>query len=162
MGEAVAMKFSSEGSNIIISGRYHSRGEALVNRIGDPYSYFVHGDVGDPKINRDLVDSALNRFGRVDCLVICAGKLGIGKITEITVEEWQETVKLNLNAVFYLLKYAIPAMHKNVFGTLSISNLIPLQFDIAQMITRSGRCPGLTALYSTCHAGYTPGKDGFL
>ncbi len=120
MGEAVAMKFSSEGSNIIISGRDSGRGEAIAGKKGNSSIHFVCGDAGDPETNKCLVESAIDRFGRVDCLVLCAGKLGIGKITEITVEEWQETVNLNLNAVFYLLKYAIPVMQKNGSGTIVI------------------------------------------
>lgn len=122
MGEGIALKFSSEGSNIVIGGRDIEKGKVISEKITNLYSHalFVSGDVAEPGINKCLVDTAVNEFGSLDYLIMSAGRLGLGKITELSTEEWQKTVNVNLNAVFYLLKYAIPIMQENGGGSIVI------------------------------------------
>ncbi|MFO7924593.1 MAG: SDR family oxidoreductase [Bacteroidales bacterium] len=122
MGEGVAVKFHDEGSNLIIGGRDNDKWKALIGKTGnrDNRIRFIPGDVAEAATNKKLVDEALAKFGGLDIMVISAGRLGIGKITELSVEEWQRTIGVNLNAVFYLLKYGIPAMLQKGGGSIVI------------------------------------------
>jgi NAD(P)-dependent dehydrogenase (short-subunit alcohol dehydrogenase family) len=122
MGEAIACKLASEGSNLVIGGRDPARGEAVVSGIAEKggNAVFVPGGVENVSVNKEMVDVALARFGRLDIAVLCAGDLGIGKLTELSVDSWRKTIDINLNSVFYLLKHAIPAMEGGGGGNVVI------------------------------------------
>jgi NAD(P)-dependent dehydrogenase (short-subunit alcohol dehydrogenase family) len=122
MGEGVALKFSDEGSRIVIGGRDVPKGESLVRKLVTKGSeaIFIPGDIAEPLTNKRLVEAAVSNFGRLDILVMSAGRLGLGRITEISEKEWARTIDVNLNAVFYLIKNAIPAMLKNDGGNIVI------------------------------------------
>jgi NAD(P)-dependent dehydrogenase (short-subunit alcohol dehydrogenase family) len=122
MGEAIACKFASEGSSLIIGGRDSTRGETVVAGIAQKggHALFYPGGVENVSVNKEMVELALTRFGRLDIAVLCAGDLGIGKLTELSVEDWRRTVDVNLNSVFYMLKYAIPAMEKGGGGNIVV------------------------------------------
>jgi NAD(P)-dependent dehydrogenase (short-subunit alcohol dehydrogenase family) len=70
------------------------------------------------------VFEAINHFGKLDIVVTNAGKLGLGSVTDISFEDWNETISTNLNAVFYLSRYAIPEMQKTGKGTLLVNSSI--------------------------------------
>jgi NAD(P)-dependent dehydrogenase (short-subunit alcohol dehydrogenase family) len=122
MGEGVALKFSEEGSKIVIGGRDVQKGESLVSKLKEKgrEAVFVPGDVSEASVNKKLVEAAVSSFGRIDILVMSAGRLGLGKITEVSEDEWEKTIDVNLNAVFYLLKYAIPEMNKDGGGNIVV------------------------------------------
>lgn len=122
MGEGIATKFKEVGAKVIIGGRDKRRGEALVEKLNGNgrAALFVPGDISKPQTNRKLVEAAVSQFGRLDILVLSAGRLGIGKITEVSEEDWKRTIDVNLNSVFYLLKYAIPEMLVNGGGSIVI------------------------------------------
>jgi NAD(P)-dependent dehydrogenase (short-subunit alcohol dehydrogenase family) len=122
MGEGVAIRFSAEGSNLVIGGRDLHKGTTLVRRLAENGygAVFVPGDVSELQINKKLVETAVSSFGRLDILVLSAGRLGIGRLTDVSEEQWERTIDVNLNAVFYLLKYAIPVMIENGGGNIVI------------------------------------------
>jgi NAD(P)-dependent dehydrogenase (short-subunit alcohol dehydrogenase family) len=122
MGEGVVLKFSSEGSKLVIGGRDIQKGSTLERRLAENGygAVFVPGDVSEPLLNKKLVETAVSSFGRLDILVLSAGRLGIGRLTDVSEEQWERTINVNLNAVFYLLKYAIPVMIENGGGNIVI------------------------------------------
>ncbi len=122
MGAGVATKFSKEGSKTVLGGRNIKKGEEFAEQLskGASSAVFVPGDNSDPGTSKNLVDAAISSFGRLDIVVMSAGRLGIGKITEVEEEDWIRTINVNLNSVFYLIKYAIPEMFKNGGGNIVI------------------------------------------
>ncbi len=122
MGEGIATKFSEDGAKVIIGGRDSRRGEAIVEKLNGNggAALFVPGDISNPQTNFKLVETAVSQFGRLDILVLSAGRLGIGKITEVSEDDWKRTIDVNLNSVFYLVKYAIPEMLRNGGGSIAI------------------------------------------
>ncbi len=65
-----------------------------------------------------LVDNVISDFGKIDILVNNAGIWKFGKADEMKIEEWEETIKINLTAAFLFTKFSIPAMKKNRFGRI--------------------------------------------
>lgn len=118
MGRAIAELFAQEGAQLVVNGRDEERGSEVVNAIAqnDGEAVFVKGDVGLPKANQQLVETALAEFGGLDILIPNAGILGLGSVTEVEPETWHRTIDTNLNAVFYLLRAAIPEMQKTGTG----------------------------------------------
>src|SRR5262245_32376700 len=68
IGEAIARRFMAEGAKIVIHGRNHARAQALVNE-WPKQSALAMGDLADPAVPRQLVETAVKSFGRLDGLV---------------------------------------------------------------------------------------------
>lgn len=126
MGRAIAVLFAKEGASLIINGRNQERGQQLVEEIRGfgARAEFAAGDVASYQTNRCLVQACLDRFGSVDVVVANAGRLGLGSLTEVSLESWAETLSVNLNAVFYLLRAAIPEMEKRGGGSIVVNGSI--------------------------------------
>ena len=114
MGRATARLFAREGASLLASGRDAERGAALVDEIrrDGGRAEFVAGDVSLPETNERLVETCRRSFGGVDAAVCCAGMLGLGSATDVPVETWRQTLAVNLDAVFYLLRFALPDMER--------------------------------------------------
>lgn len=126
MGMAMAKAFVREGANVILSGRDLERGLALEKELNltGKNAVFVAGDISKPQANENLVKEAIRNFGKLDIIVTNAGNLGIGSVTDISLEEWDYTLATNLNAVFYLSRYAIPEMKKTGKGVILVNSSI--------------------------------------
>ncbi len=122
MGRATAVLCAREGAAVVASGRDEARGRALIEEIESSggRATFVRGDVVSPETNAELVETCTRRYGGLDSVVSCAGMLGLGSVTGVAVETWRETLAVNLDAVFYLLRAALPAMQARGGGTVVI------------------------------------------
>ena len=65
-----------------------------------------------------LVAEVISEFGKIDILVNNAGIWKFGKADELKLEDWEETIKINLTATFLFTKFTIPSMKKNLFGRI--------------------------------------------
>lgn len=126
MGQAIAERFAAEGAAIVAGGRDLERGHALINgiRAAGGQAELVAGDVGTYEANQALVERAKLAFGGVDILVPNAGILGIGSVTEVSLETWHETIATNLHAVFYLCRAGIPEMLARGGGSIVVNGSI--------------------------------------
>jgi NAD(P)-dependent dehydrogenase (short-subunit alcohol dehydrogenase family) len=126
MGRAMALLFAREGASVMAGGRDRERGATLVQEIqsGGGRAEFVAGDVSLPETSERLVDECTRSFGGVDVVVASAGMLGLGSVTELRVETWRQTLAVNLDAVFYLLRSAVPQMRKRGAGSIVINGSI--------------------------------------
>ena len=67
---------------------------------------------------KDTVSSFEDQFGKIDVLVNNAGIWKEAEISKMTIDEWEETLKINLTAAFLFTKYAVPGMKKNRSGKI--------------------------------------------
>jgi NAD(P)-dependent dehydrogenase (short-subunit alcohol dehydrogenase family) len=125
MGQDIAGALKQQGANVVASGRDQERGAELQAQ----GMTFVAGDVKIPEYSQSLVNTALASYGQLDLLVLSAGQLGIGKIDELSIEDWDQTIATNLSAVFYLLKYALPHLKNGgqivVIGSVAALHAFP-------------------------------------
>jgi NAD(P)-dependent dehydrogenase (short-subunit alcohol dehydrogenase family) len=126
MGWGIAERFAREGASIVAAGRNAERGRKLVDKIRAEGGQveFVAGDVGTLEANQALVRAAVERFGGVDTIVMSAGELGLGSVTDVALEIWHSTIAANLHSVFYLSRLAIPEMKKRGGGTIVVNGSI--------------------------------------
>jgi len=122
MGRATALLFAGEGAAVVASGRDLGRGADLVDEIrrGGGRAEFVAGDVALPGTAERLVETCRSSFGRLDTAVACAGMLGLGSVVDVPAETWRQTLAVNLDAVFYLMRSAIPAMREAGGGAIVV------------------------------------------
>lgn len=126
MGRATAELLASEGAAVVVSGRHAERGREVVEGIEElaGRAVFVGGDVTEVENNERLVETALERFGGLDIVVPNAGILGIGGVLDAPLEVWQRTIDVNLNAVYYLIKFAAPRMLEGDGGSIVVNGSV--------------------------------------
>lgn len=115
IGRAIAELFAVEGAAVALNGRNKIEGKKIVKNISKNggTAVFLQADISSAKTNRKLISSVLSEFGRLDILVPNAGVLGLGSVTTVSEETWHQTMDINLNAVFYLMRAAIPHLKSN-------------------------------------------------
>jgi NAD(P)-dependent dehydrogenase (short-subunit alcohol dehydrogenase family) len=120
IGLAVAERMVNEGASVVVSARTAVDVESVADQLGER-AIGIPCDVADPAACQGLVDETIQRLGRLDVLVNNAG-FGVFKpISEMTVEEWQSQINVNLGGVFYLSKAALP--HLSLSGDGFIINI---------------------------------------
>ncbi|MBJ20838.1 MAG: glucose 1-dehydrogenase [bacterium] len=118
IGAATAALFVEHGARVVIAGRSRHRGREVAELIGEGACY-REVDVGCSDQIESLIRNAHAEFGRIDCLFNNAGLLGSGGgIGELTVEDFEETVNVNLRSVFLGMKFVAPIMKSQAFGSI--------------------------------------------
>jgi NAD(P)-dependent dehydrogenase (short-subunit alcohol dehydrogenase family) len=113
IGKAVAVTLLKHGYSVTLGGRRADALAQAVREAGDAGSraLAVPTDVGDPASVRALFDRTRERFGRLDLLFNNAGTGAPGiPLEDLTYEQWQNVVNVNLTAVFLCTQEAIRIM----------------------------------------------------
>ena len=112
LGAAIARAAAREGATVVVTGRRPDRGERLVSELEGTgvSSAYVRGDVGDAAEATRMVEAAVERFGRVDCLVNCAGITTRGTLLDTTQELFDEHIATNLRGPFFTMQAAVRDM----------------------------------------------------
>jgi NAD(P)-dependent dehydrogenase (short-subunit alcohol dehydrogenase family) len=127
IGEATVRLFVAEGASTVIADVQDDRGRRLADELG-PRAAYAHADVGREADVQAAVDAAVRRFARLDCIFNNAGYGGVGgRIGEIPVEGFDETLGVLLRGVFLGMKHAAPVMKRqgggSIISTASIAGL---------------------------------------
>ncbi|QQM03582.1 General stress protein 39 [Rhodopseudomonas palustris] len=142
IGRAVAIAYAREGADLLIA--YLSEDEdaqqvkELVEAEGRK-AVLVAGDIAQPDHCRKVVDHAVEEFGRIDLLVNNAAHQAAFKdIGDISDEEWQTTFAVNIHAMFYLTKAAVPHMKPGsaIINTASVNSDMPNPMLLAYATTK--------------------------
>lgn len=122
IGEAAARLFAAEGGKVVVSDVNSERGEQVAAEIG---GHFVHADVTREEAIEALVAAAVERHGRIDCMINNAGMVGaVGSILDTPANYWRATQAVLLDSVFYGIKHAGRAMREQGSGViLSLSSI---------------------------------------
>jgi NAD(P)-dependent dehydrogenase (short-subunit alcohol dehydrogenase family) len=121
IGARTAEVFVAGGSKVVIAGRRQQRGEALVQTLGTAAS-FIRTDVTVEADVKAMIEHAVNRFGRLDCLMNNAGSGSqFAAIADVNLEQFDAVIAVHLRAVFAGMKYAVRVMAAQ--GTGSIINV---------------------------------------
>ena len=121
IGRAAAILFARAGADVAINYfKNKQKAEevtAEIRKLGRR-GLAVQGNVASFDDARRNVDEVLQAFGRIDVLVNNAGIWEYGAIHEMTPEEWQRTLDINLNGVFYFTRLVVPHMMKQRSGRI--------------------------------------------
>lgn len=125
IGLALAKGFLAQGFNVVANSRTITSAGTLTP---SPELLLVDGDVGDPAAARNLIQSAEQRFGRVDVLINNAGIFVPKAFVDYTQEEFERVVSTNLAGFFYVSQAAVRQMQRNGGGQIiSISTALTVQ-----------------------------------
>jgi meso-butanediol dehydrogenase/(S,S)-butanediol dehydrogenase/diacetyl reductase len=127
IGAATARQLVASGAKVVVVGIDQDRGEALAteqNTNGNKLM-FLPVDVTNASALEDACNKTVEEFGQLNIMMNNAGRGSLGETPDIPVDEWQAMVELNLNAVFYGCRAAIPHIKRAgggcIINTASLS-----------------------------------------
>lgn len=112
IGAATAQAFAAAGARVVINGRDEARARALIDEAGPaPGSIaFVAGDLTRREQCDAVVAAAGERLGGLDIVVNSAGVIYHATVEETTDAQWLQTMDVNVNAVFFVCRAALPLL----------------------------------------------------
>lgn len=132
IGRATAIAFAREGADIVLNYLPEEEKDAqeVVALIAETGQKAVPcpGDISDEAFCQKLIDTAIEELGGLDTLVNVAGKQVATKdIADITTEQFDATFRVNIYAMFWLCKFALPHMPPGatIINTTSIQSYLP-------------------------------------
>lgn len=130
LGKAMARGFAEAGANVVISSRHEAELKTAAAEIAEGTKAKVVYHVADMTRRDDvrkLADSALSAMGKVDILVNNAGSNTPQAIDQITDEDWDRIVELNLSSCMALTRALAPQMKERRWGRIiHISSIMGL------------------------------------
>ncbi|WP_420452324.1 SDR family NAD(P)-dependent oxidoreductase [Ilumatobacter sp.] len=128
LGEATCRLMVAEGARVIVADIQDDKGVAVADDLGDAATY-RHVDVTSEDEIRAVVDEAVDRWDRLDCMYNNAGIVGaVGPIDEMPLDDWQFSIDVLLRSVFLGSKHAARVMKAQRFGViLATSSVAGLQ-----------------------------------
>jgi NAD(P)-dependent dehydrogenase (short-subunit alcohol dehydrogenase family) len=126
LGKATATKFAYEGCKVVVSGRDEGAGKAVIDEItsNGGEAIFIRADVGIEEDVKNLIQSAAEKWGKLDILInnaapsdfIAAG--GEESVEDQSTENWEYMFRVCITGPFWACKYAIPYMKKAGAGSI--------------------------------------------
>jgi NAD(P)-dependent dehydrogenase (short-subunit alcohol dehydrogenase family) len=147
IGRGAARRFSEEGAKIVLADMDDEEGKKLEQEIvgqgGE--AVFVHCDVSQSDDVKKAIETAKERFGRLDIVFANAGINGVWTpIEELQPDEWDKTLDINLKGTYLTIHHAIPHLRASGGGSILITSSVNGN--------RTFSNPGASA-YSTSKAG---------
>jgi 3-oxoacyl-[acyl-carrier protein] reductase len=121
IGRAIALAFAHAGSRVVINGhRDRAALDAVVDEIkregGEAIACMADVSRNDEVAN--MVTLARNTYGHIDIAVSNVGKRPYAAFLDITPDDWDDVIRTNLSAAFYLARHVIPIMRERRYGRI--------------------------------------------
>jgi NADP-dependent 3-hydroxy acid dehydrogenase YdfG len=118
LGEATAKILSAQGATVVLGARRKDRIQALAKELtaGGGKALAVATDVADRQQVKNLVDAAVEAYGRVDVMINNAGLMPQALLERLQVDEWERMIDVNLKGVLYGIAAALPIMKQQKSG----------------------------------------------
>jgi 3-oxoacyl-[acyl-carrier protein] reductase len=126
IGKAYSLGFGKAGSRVVVADIDKPAAEqvgAQIHKDTDSHAIAVAVDVADEKSTKEMAAAALQRVGRIDVLINNAAifatiPMNRGRIEEITPDEWDRLMAVNLKGVFFCSRAVLPIMRKQKSGKI--------------------------------------------
>ena len=150
IGKATSLQLANEGAKLLIMNRDEEEGEKIVAEINGNggEAIFLKTDVGIANDVKAAVEVAVGKWGRIDILINNAAKMTFKSITELTEEEWDEVMQVNLKSVFLFCKFCIPHMQNGVIINTSSVHAHQTTKGVAPYATSKGAIEAFTRAIS--------------
>ena len=119
IGEAIVTRLAADGARIVFTGRDEQRGEAVAQRTG---AEFVRADARDAEAIRASVQAAVTELGGLDAVILNAGVLSEGTLSETTDEQWDIVMSTNLVAPFRYARATLPALRETTGSMVLVAS----------------------------------------
>lgn len=145
MGKGIALKFAEEGASVAITDIDIKEAEATAAEIAakGAQGLAIKCDVTDESQVKAAVEQVGKKFGKIDILVNNAGAIAEHKpVEDLSSEDWDKVMALNLKSHFLFCKYIVPYMKKQKYGKIigisSIGAIQPPAHEIHYNTAKAG------------------------
>ena len=120
LGRAIALAFAENGADLVIHGTKEGALQELQSQIRDMgvRCEYVAGDIGQYETAQRLADACMAAYGKIDVLVNNAGINSRKAFAELTPEDWDNMLRVNLTSAFYTCKAVVPHMLERKKGAI--------------------------------------------
>jgi len=127
IGEATAKLFAKEGANVVCND-ISETGLRVANDItsSDLEAIFAKGDISDEEFAQKLVSDTIEKYGQLDVLVNNAGIVIPGRVDNMSAEDWDRTMNVNLRGVYLMSKFSIPHLKKTKGAIVHVGSAVAL------------------------------------
>src|SRR5712691_2589895 len=118
LGEAAARLLSAQGATVVLGARRSDRLQSLADELSGSggKALAIATDVTHRNQVKRLVDTAAQKFGRVDVMINNAGIMPRAPLERLTTDDWDRTIDVNIKGVLYGIAAALPHMKKQKSG----------------------------------------------
>ena len=131
IGAATAVHFANLGSNLALTGRNLSNLENTRTQIHEKgYQVkveLIQADLSKENDTKRVIEETVKLFGKIDILVNSAGTLTKGSIEEISLEDYDSIMNINVRSVLHLTKLAIPYLKATKGSIVNVSSVTGLR-----------------------------------
>jgi 3-hydroxybutyrate dehydrogenase len=126
IGRAIADAYLREGASVVINGRDEAKGQTALDEMGQPdRTAFYAGDAVLQSTAEGIVDFAVERFGRLDIMVLNSGGVAnTAPVFMMTDEEWNLEINWNLNSVFWGMRKSLRHMMERGTGRIIVTSSV--------------------------------------
>jgi 3-oxoacyl-[acyl-carrier protein] reductase len=120
-GAGIAARFAAEGARIVAADLDAEAGRAVAERIGAKggQAAYIRADVTDAADTKNMIETAIDRFGRLDILVNNAGYSHRNQpLTEVSEEDFDRTYAVNVKAIYLAARAAVPLFRRQGAGCI--------------------------------------------
>lgn len=120
IGKACAQRFAQEGAFVACLDVSHELNQAVAEEVRalGMGAIALHCDVTDPESIQTAIDAVMAKWGRVDILVASAGIYTGEPLADVTLQQWQRTININLTGVFLTNQKVAAIMMKQKSGSI--------------------------------------------
>lgn len=157
IGEGCARAFAEQGFAVVIAEKNVDLGlklESELQQVGHS-ACFVQTDVTQASSIENLISQTCSKFGRLDVLVNNAGRNKRTPLLEISQNDWDDGILLNLSSVFLVCRAAMPELLKTKGSIVNVSSLVGLQGQ-AEAVVYAAAKGGVIALTKTLALDFAP------
>jgi meso-butanediol dehydrogenase/(S,S)-butanediol dehydrogenase/diacetyl reductase len=123
IGKAIAEKFTERGASVVIAGRSEAAGEETAAELD---CTFHRCDVSEYAQVEALVEWTVDEFGGLDVVVNNVGVGQSGSVEEMSLEEWQTVIQVNLTGVMYGARAAMPHLKESDGAIVNVASIFGL------------------------------------
>lgn len=131
IGYSVALAMADQGMNVYITGRTKGGIDLALAKLKEEGAYGVKGivcDVRNFSSQQACVEQIMAERGKLDVLIANAGVGHFAPISELSVDQWNEVIDVNLTGVFYSAKAALEALQASKGYVITIASLAGTNF----------------------------------
>lgn len=158
IGKSTALLFAKEGAKVIVNDLSAEHGNKTVHEIqaqgGE--AIFQQADVTKAAQVQEMMEQALKRYQKIDVLFNNAGVSGVGALHEVTEEQWDRVVNVNMKGVFLPSKYVLPYMMERREGCIINMSSCVAEMGLMKRAVYSATKGAVLSLTKAMQVDYAP------
>ena len=131
IGLGVAKAMLAKGMNVAITSRNRESLNVAIevlNKVGNGEILAIESDVRDYESEKNAIGQVLKKWGTLDVVIANAGVGKFASIEDMSLEDWNSVIDINLTGVFHTVKASIPSMKKSKGYIITIASLAGTNF----------------------------------